>query len=372
MFYSPGFGQHYIKGFLQGAVSKGFDASLLLSASGITPTLETLDREKAEINSTVHCSNRIHLSQLLRLWLTLSIELEDVSLGFLEEPSKIALEAELCRVISDCFSLGEGIARAFDFLSAIRNDTTYTFAADPAGDQHFIEMQPSKLQLTVDEHLFYFYCFYKFYSTFGWFIGKRLRLITVHFRGSEPEDSTNYELCFGCPVRFNQTDNRLFISSTELNNPICQHRNNTEWHQYIRSGGLLREYSFAYKSLPDKSFSQQVEIIIKNLYRTSWHSPCIEDVADKLNISSRTLRRRLKLENENWIRIKSRVRCDLATKLLETTNTSIKVIGERVGFAEAGDFSRAFSGWMDCTPTAYRESSKADYSPGSTNKKLHH
>lgn len=121
---SPTFSWHTISGFLQGAVSQGHDRSSLLSASGIKPSLFSLDSRQTELTDTVYDGGTVHLSQLLRLWQTLCVKLEDVSLGFLEEPTKIAMKAELCRVLSRCYRLDEGIARAFDFLMVVRNDRT--------------------------------------------------------------------------------------------------------------------------------------------------------------------------------------------------------------------------------------------------------
>ncbi len=59
-------------------------------------------------------------------------------------------------------------------------------------------------------------------------------------------------------------------------------------------------------------------------------------------------------ENESFQKIKVRVRCDLAIKLLLDSQLPISVVADKVGFAEPGDFTRAFTQWTGQTPKDYR------------------
>jgi AraC-like DNA-binding protein len=79
-----------------------------------------------------------------------------------------------------------------------------------------------------------------------------------------------------------------------------------------------------------------------------------EAVASALNMSLRTLHRRLLEAGTSLQKLKDEVRRDLATERLVRTLRSIKQIAREVGFQNEKSFMRAFKHWTGESPAGYR------------------
>jgi len=86
----------------------------------------------------------------------------------------------------------------------------------------------------------------------------------------------------------------------------------------------------------------------------SGHSS-IEDVADKLAMSKRTLQRKLSSENESYQDLLQTVRAELADHYLKKSQMSLAEISFLLGFQESNSFIRAYSNWKGISPGHYRE-----------------
>lgn len=80
-----------------------------------------------------------------------------------------------------------------------------------------------------------------------------------------------------------------------------------------------------------------------------------EQVAADLNVSSRTLQRRLQEEGTNYLDILDEQRKQKAQELIFLTNRSLKEIALDLGFAESSTFYRACHRWFNDTPKALRQ-----------------
>jgi AraC-like DNA-binding protein len=79
-----------------------------------------------------------------------------------------------------------------------------------------------------------------------------------------------------------------------------------------------------------------------------------DNVATKLNMTSRTLRRKLIIEGNRFQQLKDNTRRDKAIHLFEQADLTIAEIGLAVGFTELATFSRAFKHWTGVSPNTYR------------------
>lgn len=80
----------------------------------------------------------------------------------------------------------------------------------------------------------------------------------------------------------------------------------------------------------------------------------LEAVAARLNVSGRTLKRRLSAHGTTYRRQVDAVRLHEAIQLLESTAWTIAQIAERLGYFDASSFSRAFTAWTSTTPGSFR------------------
>ncbi|MBM7070286.1 AraC family transcriptional regulator [Actibacterium sp. 188UL27-1] len=81
----------------------------------------------------------------------------------------------------------------------------------------------------------------------------------------------------------------------------------------------------------------------------------IQDLAETLGTSARSLQRRLASENRTLTEMKDSVRHDRAIELLAYTNTPIKTIATALGYTSVSAFYRAFDRWENCSPGGYRK-----------------
>ncbi len=82
--------------------------------------------------------------------------------------------------------------------------------------------------------------------------------------------------------------------------------------------------------------------------------PDMEQVAAGLNMSSRTLRRRLDEEGSNFRLLLDEVRQALAEELLATGGLTLEEIAERLGYGEVSNFIHAFKRWKGVAPRRFQ------------------
>jgi AraC-like DNA-binding protein len=82
--------------------------------------------------------------------------------------------------------------------------------------------------------------------------------------------------------------------------------------------------------------------------------PSLLDVAAQINVSPRTLHRRLAESGISYQAILDDVRRRLAEEYLRNTALSIEEVAARTGFSEASNFRKAFKKWTNELPADYR------------------
>ncbi|MEM9628766.1 MAG: AraC family transcriptional regulator [Pseudomonadota bacterium] len=80
-----------------------------------------------------------------------------------------------------------------------------------------------------------------------------------------------------------------------------------------------------------------------------------EDIADKLSVIERTLRRRLTDEGTSFRELYTDARMTIARELLEAAGLNVETVSWRVGYAEPASFVRAFSKKFGKTPGEIRK-----------------
>ncbi|MFJ4115125.1 AraC family transcriptional regulator [Pseudomonas psychrophila] len=83
--------------------------------------------------------------------------------------------------------------------------------------------------------------------------------------------------------------------------------------------------------------------------------PSMEQVAEQMRFTTRTLRRKLEAEGTDYGAILDDVRCSLAIEYLQTTKMSTEDIAAKLGFSDGTNFRRAFKRWTGKTPRKIRE-----------------
>lgn len=91
------------------------------------------------------------------------------------------------------------------------------------------------------------------------------------------------------------------------------------------------------------------------LTRSEQHYLSIEQVANQLHMSDRTLKRQLAAENTSFSALVDEVRYRHATSLLSRTDYSLDQIADELGYSDVANFSRAFKRWSGRSPSSWRK-----------------
>lgn len=161
-----------------------------------------------------------------------------------------------------------------------------------------------------------------------------------------PADLTPYQHRFNCPLHFNQPRNIVVFDIDCLQNPVSL-ANEEVFKLCERQCQLLASKSEEEDLLSDR---------IRNyLVKNPGKFPTLEEMAEHLNIGSRTLRRRLVREEITFQSILDETRRELAIQYLKYTSLTPKQIGFLLGYSSVSNFRRAFKSWTGKKLSDFRE-----------------
>ncbi len=89
--------------------------------------------------------------------------------------------------------------------------------------------------------------------------------------------------------------------------------------------------------------------------RVGQDSLAIDDIADELSISKRTLQRRLQQADINFAMMRDQVRFHYAIGFLVDENSSIDQISTALDFSDRTSFTNAFKRWTGLSPSTFRK-----------------
>ncbi|RDI46727.1 AraC family transcriptional regulator [Nocardia mexicana] len=167
----------------------------------------------------------------------------------------------------------------------------------------------------------------------------------IHLRQPAPASVTPFTEFLGAPPVFDADVNYLEIPAALLDAPLPQADTHTAALTRTQCHDLLEHW---------RARTGYTGTVRQILVRTPGHMPGIEEVADQLHLSSRTLRRRLGEEGITFRHLVDDVRRALADELLTSGNLSIHQIAHRLGYNATSAFTAAFTRWHGTPPSAYR------------------
>ncbi|MCF8471343.1 MAG: AraC family transcriptional regulator [Sphingomonadaceae bacterium] len=95
--------------------------------------------------------------------------------------------------------------------------------------------------------------------------------------------------------------------------------------------------------------------IISRLQHLDIGVPTMAEIAADLNMSERTLRRKLIKLNTSFSELRDQVRIALAAELLLDSTQSTEDVAERLGYSDAANFRHAFKRWHGEPPSFFRK-----------------
>ncbi|MET0541883.1 MAG: AraC family transcriptional regulator [Variovorax sp.] len=160
-----------------------------------------------------------------------------------------------------------------------------------------------------------------------------------------PAHANRYAEFFGYPVEFDAPVMQWHFDATMLDLPLPA------------ANPIMAEVSagFCARMLEDiRGENELVKEIREACLNSVGGIPRLEDMASRLNQSTRTLQRRLMDAGCRYQDIIDDVRRRLAIEYLERTTMSVEQVAERSGFSDVSNFRKAFKKWTGRTTAYYR------------------
>ena len=170
--------------------------------------------------------------------------------------------------------------------------------------------------------------------------------VRVHFSYPKPAHFGAYEQTWPFPMEFERENTEIFIPDQWL-------------RQRVRTGDPATNVLFSQQCEELVSAMTKVDetatIVRRLLIHSAGNFSSISEVAEKLNITERTLRRRLTAEGTNFRTIFDDIKNTLARNYLRKTSLSVVEIADLLNYSDATNFHRAFQRWNSTTPADYRQ-----------------
>jgi len=176
--------------------------------------------------------------------------------------------------------------------------------------------------------------------------GERWPLIEVHFEHPEPIHRDRHSAAFGAPVYFGEAQNCLKFEKSYLKHKV--------------KGAEPRLYRLLEKHLEQISSTRadknDIVTAIGGMIANSLSNgvPRMDEIAERLNLTKRTLQRRLADKGVLYNEYVDEIRKNLALQYFESANLPVSEVAFLLGYAQVSAFSRAFRRWTGQTPIEYR------------------
>jgi AraC-like DNA-binding protein len=183
--------------------------------------------------------------------------------------------------------------------------------------------------------------------------GQSLDPEVVYLQRPRPGCHASFDAVFKAPIYYGAKTNRLRFRADQLDKPLP-----TPSPELARiNDQAVIDYLARYDR---DSTAMQVRSRIIELLPDG--TPQQNNIASTLNLSLRSLQRRLKEEGTNFKGLLEDTRRELALHYIRETHRPIGEITYLLGFSEPSNFTRAFRRWTGMAPAEYRENGQTDNS----------
>lgn len=187
----------------------------------------------------------------------------------------------------------------------------------------------------------------------GWLLASRQATglnfvpLEVRFPHCAPADISEHQQLFGCKIQFGWERTELVFALELLDTPLVK-------ADPALQAILEAQVVAVIEKLPKGEAT--TDAVRRHLAsELGKGQPTLEQIALRLHMSSRTLRRYLDEEGTSFRQILSEVRRELASRHSSEGRLAIGEIAFLLGFSEPSAFHRAFKQWTGHAPLTYRE-----------------
>jgi len=328
----------FVTGMLAGLARRRIDPAPLLAATGI------------DIADT---ASRIPVDRYAALYNRINRELDDEGFGLFAQPMRVGSFEFLCRGCLSAPTLADALARASRFLHVVLPDLIVGVRR-AHGRAELVIGESRKLADNPDDpgRVFAFEWLLRLLHGLScWLAGRGIGLDSVIFPYRRPAHAADYALIFTEDSRFAPTvpgGNATLVAAFNANLldlPI--RRDEAALTAFL--DGAPGKITTLYRR------DRDMVIRVRDLLRAALPATLgLDDIAERLYLSPRTIHRRLEEEGSSFRAIKDALRRDLALARLSKTRDSVAQVAADLGYADSSAFYRAFVDWTGMAPAHYR------------------
>ncbi len=170
--------------------------------------------------------------------------------------------------------------------------------------------------------------------------------INLQFTSPQPLGLSLYDMqqVLGVEIRFNAKDNGIVWSANQMDLPLVKANAATANICEQQCSQLLQQ----------KQNWKPIEKQVKDSLLHVGLTASMQDIANYLSRTTRTLHRQLKQEQTSWRQVRDEVRMGVAEELLSKP-MKLDEIAERLGFSDGANFSHSFKRCRNITPSQHRK-----------------
>ena len=325
--------KYYVFALLEQAEKKHINTKQLLQQAGIS-------------EQEIHCEhNRLETKKVATLVQLMWDALQDENLGYSQQACKPGTFYVMGKLTIHQTTLKKALALGIRFYQQFISDYHLSLIVD--GDQVTFRVDQKNRGLDP-KHLLSELILIAWYRYSCWLIGLNIPLLETTFSYAPPAHMDEYKFLFPSPHRFNHASTGFSFKKNYLNHPTIQNEKSLKLFMSRCPASLFLKDHW------ENSISEQIRLQLEK--KLPEGLPTISDIANTLNMTSQTLRRKLKSEGSSYQQIKDLVRRDSAQYYLSQQHLPTSEVARLIGFSEPSVFLRAFKHWTGLTPGEYRHS----------------
>jgi AraC-like DNA-binding protein len=316
---------------VRAAEARGVRTADLLRAEGITR--ELLDDPDARLPGPT----------VLSIWNVLRERAGDPTLQ-LAAPACLPFGAYrvIDYLVGASATVGDGVQRFASYFRLIADAITLTIVDE--GEEHCLDLAMADGGAVPPVYVDY--VFAALITRIRMQIRPGVRVHRVELRQPEPSSTSPYADIFRAPVRFGAPADRLCFSADEWRAPMDS--------ADASLARLLEDHARILAERMPHEGSDFVAAVRKTITSEMPNGATAAAVARALNVSVRTLQRKLVIAGTTFREVSDAVRAQLAQEYLSDPRVSIAEVALLLGFSEQASFHRAFRRWTRESPGRWR------------------
>lgn len=242
-----------------------------------------------------------------------------------------------CATLGDAMVLGLRYQKDAGSLADIKLETGATQVAVVID---LIFYDPEIEEFLIEE------MFASMVGTARFMVGPQFTPVAIEAVYAAPTHAGSYQDLFRCPVRFGCKRNRLIVDTAWVAKPLATHDASVERsvRELIERSVLSRREKADLGATIERAIREHLTDL-----------PPLAGIAAGLNMSERTLRRKLDESGFSYLRLVESVRKSRALEMLSRPNCTVADVAAGVGFTDVRNFRKAFKRWTGLAPSEIRD-----------------